>query len=468
MNLKLKILLLATLPLIFAIGAILLLVSHQASELFRQEVVAFEETMLKAKKAELLNYVSLALASIDHLYNSKEPRTPGNEAAAKAQVKLVLNGLTYGTDGYFFVYDFEGNNIIHPKQTWRVGKNWWGLEDSKGNLVIQSLIREAKKGGGFHRYLWDKPSARKIADKISYAVALDKWGWMLGTGIYIDDVVTQVQMFKADVKERVDDVFFLIMGIALVAVLIVSAAGIAINMHESSLADTKLKALTQRIVDTQEEERARVARELHDSISQILVSAKYSLELAETKLKASSSDAFVAIEKTVGRLNLAIQEVRRISRDLRPSMLDDLGLSTSLESLIKEFSNRTGTDIDVSTVASKNLLAKDAQTALYRIAQESLTNIERHATATKVQLVLTVDQKGVMLKISDNGRGFDSENIRKSRQPACGIGLKNMQERIEHFNGTLNVISSDTGTIIKAKLPKNIMLSKQQDNKAAV
>ncbi len=468
MNLKLKILLLATLPLIFAIGAILLLVSHQASELFHQEVVAFEETMLKAKKAELLNYVSLALASIDHLYNSKEPRTPGNEAAAKAQVKLVLNGLTYGTDGYFFVYDFEGNNIIHPKQTWRVGKNWWGLEDSKGNLVIQSLIREAKKGGGFHRYLWDKPSARKIADKISYAVALDKWGWMLGTGIYIDDVVTQVQMFKADVKERVDDVFFLIMGIALVAVLIVSAAGIAINMHESSLADTKLKALTQRIVDTQEEERARVARELHDSISQILVSAKYSLELAETKLKASSSDAFVAIEKTVGRLNLAIQEVRRISRDLRPSMLDDLGLSTSLESLIKEFSNRTGTDIDVSTVASKNLLAKDAQTALYRIAQESLTNIERHATATKVQLVLTVDQKGVMLKISDNGRGFDSENIRKSRQPACGIGLKNMQERIEHFNGTLNVISSDTGTIIKAKLPKNIMLSKQQDNKAAV
>ncbi len=467
MNLKLKILLLATLPLIVAIAAILLLVNYQASELSRQEVIALEETMLKTKKAELLNYVSLALTSIDHLYNSKGPNTPEEEAAAKTQVKQILNGLTYGVDGYFFVYDFDGNNVVHPKQTWRVGKNWWGLTDPKGNFVIQSLIQEAKKGGGYHRYLWDKPSAGKIADKISYAVALERWGWMLGTGMYIDDVVNQVQAFKADMKERVNKVFIIILGITLFAVLIVSATGVAINMHESSLADTKLKALTQRIVDTQEEERTRVARELHDSISQILVSAKYTLELAEAKYQSSTSDAFVEIEKIESRLDLAIQEVRRISRDLRPRMLDDLGLSTALESLIKEFADRTGTEVKVSTVAFKNLLPKDAKTALYRIAQESLTNIERHAAATNAQLVLTVDQERIMLKIADNGCGFDPEFIRNSSRPVYGIGLKNMQERIEHFNGTLKVMSSDTGTTIKATLPKSIMSSEKQDSRAA-
>ena len=134
--------------------------------------------MLAAKKSELLNYLRLAQTSIQHIYDSAAP----NDETAKQRVKEVLNTLTYGPDGYFFVYDFKGNNLVHPKQPHRVGNNWLDLKDPKGNFVIANLIERAREGGGYHRYFWEKPSTSETVDKISYAIALDKWGWMLGHG----------------------------------------------------------------------------------------------------------------------------------------------------------------------------------------------------------------------------------------------------------------------------------------------
>ena len=255
MNLRLKILLLATIPLIAAIATISVIVSHQAAELSEQEINLFERTMLKAKKDELRHYVSLALTSIDHLYNSGPPGSPEDEAKAQQIAKKILNQLNFGPDGYFYVYDYRGNNIVHPKQTWRVGNSYWDLEDKDGRKVIQNLILQARKGGGYYRYSWEKPSIGKVADKIGYAVGLPRWNWMIGTGLYIDDVTTQVQLAKAQVNSRIRDTFLLISIITLSAILCVFATGVAINLHETKLANTKLQSLTQKIVSTQEEER---------------------------------------------------------------------------------------------------------------------------------------------------------------------------------------------------------------------
>ena len=137
--------------------------------------------MLNAKKLELLNYLSLAQTSIRHIYDP----ALADDSEAKRQVNEILKTLTYGEDGYFFVYDFEGTNLVHPKQPELIGKNWWELKDTTGNLVIQNLIFRAQEGGGFHRYLWAKPSTGEIRDKISYAVALDKWNWMLERGFIL-------------------------------------------------------------------------------------------------------------------------------------------------------------------------------------------------------------------------------------------------------------------------------------------
>ena len=453
MNFRLKVLLLATVPLILAVSAITLLVTYQARSLSKEEIASFERRMLAAKKSELLNYLALARTSIDHIYKNASP----NDKAAQEQVKKILNTLTYGRDGYFFVYDFFGKNLVHPRQSIRVGKNWWDLKDPKGNLVIQNLIARAQEGGGFHRYLWEKPSTGKISDKIGYAIALKKWGWMLGTGLYIDDVVQQVQAVKSEVSNRIFQTSILILIITLVSLVAVFVTGIMLNLHERRLADAKLKKLTQRILETQEEERGRVARELHDGISQILVSIKYALELALSRAKKKRGDVAGSIQKSADGLNTAIKEVRRISRDLRPSILDDLGLAPALESLADEFSERTGMKVEIKTLSFGKRLSKDAKTTLFRVAQEALTNIERHACADHVRIELSVPKGTATLCISDNGKGFDAHCLNGKTSAVAGIGLSNMQERLEHQNGELQVISSAKGTTIQARLPKKLL-----------
>ena len=170
MNLTQKVLLLATVPLLLVISVITFVVTYQAQSLSKYEIASFERAMLAAKKSELLNYLRLAETSIRHIYDG----AGANDRHAKNRVKEVLNALTYGADGYFFVYDFKGNNLVHPRQPHRVGRNWLGLKDPHGNFVIQNLIKRAREGGGYHRYYWEKPSTKEVVDKISYAIALDR------------------------------------------------------------------------------------------------------------------------------------------------------------------------------------------------------------------------------------------------------------------------------------------------------
>ena len=223
-------------------------------------------------------------------------------------------------------------------------------------------------------------------------------------------------------------------------------------MRERNLADAALKRLTQRIIDTQEEERGRVARELHDSISQILVGVRYALDLAKRRVERGDARAADSLEKALAGLSTAIGEVRRISRDLRPGSLDDLGLGPSLKALVDEFSERTGITSELETVVFRNRLDEDAKIALFRVAQEALTNIERHSGATHVTIRIAGHKRGATLRIQDNGHGFQPEKA------SGGLGLRNMQERIEQLDGTLRILSSASGTVIEAEVPLTHLL----------
>ncbi|MEL6420702.1 MAG: sensor histidine kinase, partial [Pseudomonadota bacterium] len=145
----------------------------------------------------------------------------------------------------------------------------------------------------------------------------------------------------------------------------------------------------------------------------------------------------------------AISEVRRISRDLRPGILDDLGLGPAVKTLAEDFEQRTGIKTHFKTVVFRNRLDPEAKTALYRIAQEALTNIERHAAATEVSVDLRGHKRGATLRIADNGVGIAPEARR-----AAGLGLRNMQERVEQLDGTMRLLSAKgTGTVIEATVP---------------
>lgn len=454
-----KLFLLATLPLILAAAAIAVLVATQSRQLAEREIQLLENQMIEAKKAELKNYVTQARNGFYFIYG---PAAPDDEDA-KRQVMQILAAMIYGDEGFFFVYDYDGQNLVSPRQTDLINRNWLGLKDSTGKPVVAEIISTAQQGAGYVEHRWPKPSTGEEAEMITYVTSFPSWRWAVGTGVFIDDILRKTAIARAEVETAIRQTFFYIGAITLAALLLVFGSGLFINIRERRLADAKLKELTQRVFDTQEEERSRVARELHDSISQILVGVRYSLDLARRRMSNGDSRASATLEKGVNGLNGAIQEVRRISRDLRPGVLDDLGLGPALQSLTDDFSNRTGITTDFETVVFRNRLDKEAKSALYRIAQEALTNIERHAEATHVSLKVFGHRGGATLRIGDNGKGID---MRRDGVANRGIGLRNMQERAEQLNGSLRVLSSKTGTVIEAQVPLSHMLTPENKREA--
>jgi len=457
---RLKIFLLAAVPLVLAVTFIAVLVAAQSRSLAQREIASLEAQLIAAKKAELRNYYSLARTAFGSVYGRAQP----DDEAAKTRVMQTLAAMIYGQDGYFFVFDYDGNNLVAPRQTALINRNWSGLTDSAGTPITDRFIALARSGGGFHEHLWIKPTTGAEARMVTYVVGLQDWRWAVGTGVFIDDVVASVAAVRAEVEARVRRTFLYIGGITLAALLLVFVSGLAINLRERSLADAKLKELTQRIIDTQEEERGRVARELHDSISQILVGARYALELARRRLTLGDRRTGESLEKGIGSLATAISEVRRISRDLRPGILDDLGLGPALRALTGEFSERTGIDTAIETVVFRNRLDQEAKIALYRIAQEALTNIERHASASRVTVRVFGHRNGATLRIEDDGTGF-AWPARDSGKK--GLGLRNMQERVEQLDGRLRVVSDRTGTAIEAIVPLSHMLPPDRQKGAA-
>jgi two-component system NarL family sensor kinase len=289
-------------------------------------------------------------------------------------------------------------------------------------------------------------------------MGLQDWQWAIGTGVFIDDVLASVAASRADVESRIQRTFYYIGAITLFALGLVFASGMVLNIRERRLADAKLKELTQRVFDAQEEERGRVARELHDGISQLLVGVRYALDNARRRLTRGDFDRVEdPLNKGISNLGTAITEVRRISRDLRPGVLDDLGLGPALKALTDDFAARTGIETRFSTVVFRNRLDEEAKIALYRIAQEALTNIERHAEASEVTMDLRGHARGATMRITDNGRGLPPAQDRSGP----GIGLRNMQERIEQLDGTLRILSSrgaQSGTVIEVLLPLSHLL----------
>lgn len=453
-----KLSLLATLPLIVACLAIAALVAHQSRSMAEREIQVLERQLIEAKKAELRNYVTQARNGFMHIYGPAAP----DDAQAKQQVTQILSAMIYGKDGFFFVYDYDGTNLVSPRQTDFINRNWSGLTDRDGVPVVDRFIEIARQGAGWHSFTWEKPSTGEDAQMIAYVVGLQDWQWAVGTGVFIDDVIASIATSRQEVEHRVRRTFLYIGAITLVALLLVFASGMLLNIRERRLADAKLKELTQRVFDAQEEERGRVARELHDSISQLLVGVRYTLETVKQRIGRGEYKAAAApLEKGVEGLATAITEVRRISRDLRPGVLDDLGLGPALKALTDDFASRTGIETEFTTVVFRNRLDQEAKIALYRIAQEALTNIERHAKATRVTMDLRGHEKGATMRITDNGIGLPLDQARGT----SGIGLRNMQERMEQLDGSIHILSSrgatagkTGGTVIEASLPLSHLL----------
>ncbi len=440
---KAKIVWLAVLPLLLAIAAIGGLLAVETQHIEQQQSQLLEDVLLSTKREELRNYIVLALTSIDHLYGAGR-----DDEAAQEQAKAILSSMNYGDDGYFFVYDREGQNLVHPRQPDLIGTNLWNMRDANGTYVIRELIARANEGGGFQRYLWPKPSTGKITPKLGYSVALPRWGWVLGTGIYLDDVDAAAARMRGNLLESARQTLVGLAAVAVVAALAIFATGLALNISEQRQADRKLKALAHRVVTSQEEERARVSRELHDHICQLLVSIKYRFEAVAHRLAHPGQGAVTGMDREIAALSQAIGEVRRISHDLRPALLDDLGLPAALEHIGNDLAERSGVRVHVSAAVQEDPLPELQAVSLFRVAQEALRNVERHAQASEIDIRLENDGERLVLSIVDDGRGFDVRNVEHSKDR--GIGLTNMRERVERNGGSFELVSQPGRTSLTA------------------
>lgn len=450
--------LMAVLPLIIAVTVIAGVVANQSNILASREGRALEAQILSAKRDELRNYVTIARSAFDNFYARKAT----SDSRAKLEVTRLLAAMLVGQDSYFFVFDYDGNNLVASRTSGLMGRNRLGLRTDESPEITQDLIKIAQMGGGFYSFKWPRPVTGEIGEMVVYVNGLQEWGWVVGTGVYLNDIKTQIATAESEIADRIRRTSFYILTIATAALLAVFGSGMFINLRERRVTDAKLKQLTQRIVDTQEEERGRVARELHDSISQMLVGVRYALELSRRRLGLGDNRAGESLDKGIASLGSAIQEVRRISRDLRPGVLDDLGLGPALQALTEEFEARTGIKSDFETVVFRGRLDREGRIALYRIAQEALTNIDRHSEADEIAITLRGTRNGALMRISDNGKGMEWPQPAKA---TGGLGMRNMQERLEQLDGTLTVKSTiGGGTTIEALVPLSHMLA--PENKA--
>ena len=212
-------------------------------------------------------------------------------------------------------------------------------------------------------------------------------------------------------------------------------------------AESGLRTLSQRIVMSQEIERKKLSRDLHDEVGQSLTALRVQLGQMEPA-DASLRSHWVLASDLAER---SLRSVREMARGLRPAMLDDLGLAPALQWLAREFSKNTPLNVDVEVEGDTAGLSEQARTALFRIAQEALTNCVKHAGSADAKVLLQEGPAEFALTVQDNGNGFLAGST-------SGIGLLGMRERIEELGGAFAVIASPGGgTLIRATLPKTVL-----------
>ncbi len=229
------------------------------------------------------------------------------------------------------------------------------------------------------------------------------------------------------------------------------------DLFEEVLANNnELQRLITRVAATQEEERRRFSRDLHDGIIQNLSGILFSLSFLENALDPKEDSAAKEIAQLETIVEETISDLRKIIYDLRPTILDSLGLVPTLEKHLDRFSQMT--NIETAYDADVELrLPGPIETALFRLAQESLNNVNKHANASKVSLDLKQADNQVIMDVKDNGSGFSIEKTQKKQSQNSGFGLSGMRERVQSLDGNVEIKSVlGEGTIISVTIPLKV------------
>ena len=344
------------------------------------------------------------------------------------------------------VEEYEGGILGGEQETFARLKtemaNYWNVLNP---ALSWDSARRAQEG---FQFLRDQvfPKRTAVLDLADQVAALNERQLVLGQGAV-------AELFN-DVRRRLRWTLVVLAGLGLALAV---AAGRRIlelqreagaRFEQAEHARAELRELSSRLLDVQEEERRALSRELHDEVGQSLSAVMLAATNLSAGLRIGAMEEMPKHVETIRRLTeSSVSTVRNMSLLLRPSMLDDLGLLPALEWQAREISRRTDMEVSIEGEDVPAALLEQTKTCVYRVAQEALHNAERHSGAASATVTLRSEGARLLLRIADNGRGFDPERQK-------GLGLLGMEERVAALGGTFDVESSPgKGTVVNIYLP---------------
>jgi len=222
---------------------------------------------------------------------------------------------------------------------------------------------------------------------------------------------------------------------------------------ELQRAEEDLRALSARLLQTQDEERRHIARELHDSAGQTLALLGMHLALIARKAENTLPEVSRETKNAAELLQQLKKEIRTTSYLLHPPLLDEIGLSSAVDWYIEGLKERSGLDIRFLIANDFGRVPRNTELVIFRLIQESLTNIHRHSGATKASICVARSNGLVSVEVTDNGKGMPREKLLEVQSGGHGVGLRGMRERVRQFRGEMRIESDSSGTRILVTLP---------------
>jgi two-component system sensor histidine kinase UhpB len=218
--------------------------------------------------------------------------------------------------------------------------------------------------------------------------------------------------------------------------------------------ERRFRRISRSVLRLQEEERSRISRDLHDGIGQLLTALKIQLELLEQEVQRRDGALAPRVASARELAEGCLTEVRQLSHLLRPQMLDELGLVPTLRWLARTLHKRTGLEVELHVDALEDRLDPDIETLVYRIVQEALTNVIKHARVDRAAVHLRRPPGRLLLRVEDRGAGFDPDNLLAGREEDRGFGVRAMRDRIHFFRGRFELRSAPgAGTVVELEVP---------------
>ncbi len=450
-SLQAKIVVLATVPVLLVAATLAIQSYFEINRLGQEELEQVETLMMQDRRERLKSYIDHALTAIVHLEKNDENQE---------RVKTILRNLRYGESGYYFVYDNDGTNLVLGPKPQLEGKNLIGIKDKKGAFLVKDLIDIANKGGGFYTYWWDKPGREnEPARKLSYAAKVPNWGWMIGTGFYIDEVDTKLAELQAQINQNISRTLATIFGLATLFIALSAIAGYMLakaiikplNATAGAMRDIAEGEgdLTRRLSEKGSTEIAAVSNgfnsfvgkihnavgQVNESASRIAVSSEQLLQIADTNSKdiARQTEETQQMATAITEMTATVQEVARSASEAA-----DAASHADSES-------QAGADVVNQTIASIGELVSEVESAVSVI---STLESESENIGMVLDVIRNIADQTNLLALNaaieaaragEQGRGFavvaDEVRSLASRTQESTQEIQQMMERLQNGTG---------------------------------